>query len=44
MFFLLQYRNPGNPLAHYDITAEEIIDQCDGKLDMIVVSFFFIKN
>jgi len=33
-----QYRNPGNPLAHYDITAEEIIEQCDGKLDMIVVS------
>jgi len=33
-----QYRNPGNPLAHYDVTAEEIIDQCDGRLDMIVVS------
>lgn len=33
---LLQYRNPGNPLAHYDTTAEEIIEQCDGKVDMIV--------
>ncbi|XP_057366168.1 cystathionine beta-synthase-like isoform X1 [Daphnia carinata] len=33
-----QYRNPGNPLAHYDITAEEILDQCDGHLDMIVLS------
>lgn len=32
-----QYRNPGNPLAHYDTTAEEILEQCDGKLDMIVL-------
>ncbi|KAG7215785.1 hypothetical protein INR49_021908 [Caranx melampygus] len=32
-----QYRNPGNPLAHYDTTAEEILEQCDGKLDMLVV-------
>jgi cystathionine beta-synthase len=32
-----QYSNPGNPLAHYDTTAEEILDQCDGKVDMIVV-------
>uniref|UniRef100_A0A8C4QZH0 Cystathionine beta-synthase n=1 Tax=Eptatretus burgeri TaxID=7764 RepID=A0A8C4QZH0_EPTBU len=32
-----QYRNPGNPLAHYDITAEEILDQCGGKLDMVVI-------
>eukprot|EP00794_Sanderia_malayensis_P010862 gene10862-12017_t len=31
-----QYRNAGNPLAHYDGTAEEILDACDGKLDMIV--------
>ena len=28
----LQYRNPGNPLAHYDTTAEEIITQCGGKV------------
>ncbi|XP_044264616.1 cystathionine beta-synthase isoform X1 [Tribolium madens] len=32
-----QYSNPGNPLAHYDTTAEEILDQCGGKVDMIVV-------
>ncbi|KAM8873449.1 cystathionine beta-synthase a [Synchiropus picturatus] len=31
-----QYRNPSNPLAHYDTTAEEILQQCDGKLDMLV--------
>ncbi|XP_017394051.1 cystathionine beta-synthase isoform X1 [Cebus imitator] len=33
-----QYRNAGNPLAHYDSTAEEILQQCDGKLDMLVAS------
>lgn len=32
-----QYRNPGNPLAHYDTTAEEILYQCDGKVDMVVM-------
>lgn len=32
-----QYANPSNPLAHYDCTAEEILEQCDGKLDMIVL-------
>ena len=32
-----QYRNPGNPLAHYDTTAEEIIEQCGGKPDMVVL-------
>jgi cystathionine beta-synthase len=31
-----QYRNSGNPLAHYDCTGEEILQQCDGKLDMVV--------
>lgn len=25
-----QYRNPSNPLAHYDTTAEEILEQCEG--------------
>ncbi|NXW95724.1 CBS synthase, partial [Alopecoenas beccarii] len=25
-----QYRNASNPLAHYDTTAEEIIQQCEG--------------
>jgi len=33
-----QYANPSNPLAHYDGTAQEILDQCDGKLDMIVIA------
>ena len=32
-----KYRNASNPLAHYDTTAEEILDQCDGKVDMIVM-------
>ena len=32
-----QYRNPGNPLAHYDTTAEEIIEQCGGSVDMVVM-------
>lgn len=27
-----QYRNPSNPLAHYDTTAEEILEQCDGMM------------
>ncbi|KAF4086563.1 hypothetical protein AMELA_G00084950 [Ameiurus melas] len=31
-----QYRNASNPLAHYDSTAEEILEQCDGKIDMLV--------
>nr|XP_045726609.1 cystathionine beta-synthase isoform X1 [Mirounga angustirostris] len=33
-----QYRNASNPLAHYDTTAEEILQQCEGKLDMLVAS------
>ena len=32
-----QYSNPSNPLAHYDETAEEILEQCDGKVDAIVI-------
>ncbi|XP_022104066.1 cystathionine beta-synthase-like isoform X1 [Acanthaster planci] len=32
-----QYRNEGNPLAHYDTTAQEIWDQCEGKVDMVVM-------
>jgi len=32
-----QYENPSNPMAHYDGTAEEILYQCDGKVDMVVV-------
>lgn len=33
-----QYGNPGNPSAHYDGTAEEIYRQCQGKIDMIVMT------
>jgi cystathionine beta-synthase len=33
-----QYANPANPLAHYDGTAEEILRQCDGRVDMAVIS------
>nr|XP_039249180.1 cystathionine beta-synthase-like protein isoform X1 [Styela clava] len=32
-----QYINSGNPVAHYDTTAEEIIEQCGGHVDMVVV-------
>jgi cystathionine beta-synthase len=31
-----QYSNPGNRNAHYDGTAEELLRQCDGKIDMLV--------
>jgi len=30
--------NPSNPLAHYDGTAEEMLYQTDGKIDMIVMT------
>ncbi|KAI4469039.1 cystathionine beta-synthase [Holotrichia oblita] len=33
---LNQYKNASNPLAHYDTTAAEIYEQCDGKIDMVV--------
>lgn len=33
-----QYANPSNPLAHYDGTAEELLAQCDGKIDVLVAS------
>jgi len=31
-----QYSNPSNPMAHYDGTAEEIIRQTGGQIDMLV--------
>lgn len=31
-----QYINPGNPVAHYDTTAEEILEQCGGHVDMLI--------
>lgn len=33
-----QYKNPGNPLAHYEGTAEEILEQTGGDLDYIIMS------
>lgn len=35
-----QYRNPSNPLAHYDTTAEEILEQCDGPFSPPSLSIF----
>jgi cystathionine beta-synthase len=37
-FILDQYTNPSNTMAHYDETAEEIWDQCDGKVDYVVMT------
>merc|ERR1719348_1286989 len=31
-----QYKNPNNPMAHSEGTAEEILQQLDNKVDMIV--------
>jgi len=33
-----QYSNPSNPLAHYDGTAEELVHQTDGHIDVCVIS------
>ena len=30
-----QYKNPGNPLAHYEETGAEMFNQCDGKIDYV---------
>lgn len=35
-YMLQQFRNPDNPKIHRDITAEEIWQDTDGKVDMIV--------
>jgi len=32
-----QYSNPSNAMAHYDTTAEEIWEQCQGHVDMVVI-------
>jgi cystathionine beta-synthase len=37
-YVLDQYKNPGNPLAHYEGTAEEIVEQTGGDLDYMVMS------
>src|SRR5262247_2444111 len=33
-----QYTNPSNPAAHEEGTGREIIDQCGGKLDAVVMT------
>lgn len=33
-----QYSNPDNPLAHYHGTGREIVEQCGGKLDCVVLT------
>lgn len=33
-----QYANPSNPRAHYEHTAQEILDDLDGQVDMLVIS------
>tara|TARA_B100002052_G_scaffold70696_2_gene64071 strand:+ start:13654 stop:14610 length:957 start_codon:yes stop_codon:yes gene_type:complete len=32
-----QYANPANPNVHYECTAQEIINDLDGKIDMVVM-------
>jgi cystathionine beta-synthase len=32
-----QYSNPSNPLAHEEGTGREIVEQCEGKLDAVVI-------
>jgi cystathionine beta-synthase len=34
---LNQYSNISNPLSNYDHTAEELIDDCEGKIDSVVI-------
>ncbi|GDY01116.1 hypothetical protein LBMAG49_04450 [Planctomycetota bacterium] len=33
-----QYSNPSNPQAHIDGTANEIVEQCEGRLDAVVAT------
>jgi len=33
-----QYGNPSNPIAHEEGTGREIIEQCEGKLDAVVMT------
>ena len=32
-----QFANPSNPRAHYETTGPEILEQCEGRLDAIVI-------
>ncbi|QWA10646.1 cystathionine beta-synthase [Sodalis ligni] len=36
-FYIDQFNNPANPLAHYRTTAPELWQQMDGRIDAIVV-------
>ena len=36
-FMPQQFRNAANPRAHYDTTGPEIEEQCDGKIDAVVI-------
>ncbi len=36
-FILNQYTNPENPNAHYFATGQEILDDLNGKIDMVVI-------
>ena len=38
-FIPSQFDNPVNPKAHYDTTAREIYDVCEGKIDIVVAGF-----
>jgi cystathionine beta-synthase len=33
-----QYSNPSNPQVHYETTGQEILDDLEGRLDMVVIS------
>jgi cysteine synthase A len=32
-----QFANPSNPRAHYETTGPEILEQCEGRLDAVVI-------
>ena len=35
-YFANQFENPANPDAHFQTTAPELLEQCDGKLDAVL--------